>query len=131
MSIVIGVWFGLAGGLAALVGVIGLCRIRRLRARGVKAWAAATPYDAEGGRSRLVSLRYELADGRVLERIRSLPARKAVALRPGQKVLIWYDPAEPEDILVYGRREGLADATFIVVGALLVLAATGLGAFGG
>jgi hypothetical protein len=130
VPIVIGVWIGLAGALAALVGVTGFRRIRRLRARGVKAWAAVTPHEAEGGQSPYMSFRYELSDGRVVERISSMPARKAAALRPGQKVLIWYDQEEPDDILVYGRREGFLDVAFVVTGTVLVLAGAGLAALG-
>lgn len=130
MSIAVAVWIGLAGALAALVGATGLRRNRRLRARGVKAWAAATPCGAEDGGSRFMSFRYELADGSVMERIRSLPAGKIAALRPGQKVLIWYDPADPEEILVFGRREGVLDAAFLVTGVLVILAAASIAAFG-
>jgi hypothetical protein len=78
-----------------------------------------------------MAFRYELTDGQIMERIKSMPRRKAAALRPGQKVLIWYDPADPEEILIYGRREGLSDAAFLVAGCLFILAGAGLAALGG
>jgi hypothetical protein len=142
MPIVFGVWFVLAGGLAALVGGTDLRRIKRLRAHGEKVWAAVTPRQVEDGEDREdredsgaggagdMSLQYQLPDGRVMERMSSLPASKAAARRPRQKVLIWYDPKEPDDILVYGRREGTLDVAFLVAGTLLILAGIGMAAFG-
>lgn len=129
MPIAIGVWMALAGGLTALAGVTGLRRIRRLRAAGLKAWAAVTPRRSPDEHPRSMSLEYELTDGRVIERVSSLPVRKAAALHQGQKVLIWYDPADPEDILVYGRKEGLLESAFVVTGLLFVLVGAGLAAF--
>jgi len=49
---------------------------------------------------------------------------KAARLQAGQKVLVWYDPEDPGDILVYGRWGRAGDWIFIATGALLVL--TGL-----
>ena len=49
---------------------------------------------------------------------------KAARLQAGQKVLVWYDPKDPGDILVYGRWGRAADSAFIATGAFLVL--TGL-----
>jgi hypothetical protein len=131
MPIAIGVWISLAGGFAALVGATGLRRIRRLRAHGHKVWAAVTPRHFPDGSSRSMLFRYELTDGRVVERVSSMPSQKAAALHPGQKVLVWYDPADPEDILVYGRKEWPVEAAFIVVGSLFILAGAGLAALGG
>jgi hypothetical protein len=134
MSIAIGVWFALAGGLAALVGLSGMRRARRLRRDGLSAWAMAVPPpvsagEDSGGSSRRILIQYALPDGRVLERISPEPIRRAAALHPGEKVLVWYDPQDPSDVLVYGREGRLSDRTFVAVGALLMLAGAGSAAF--
>jgi len=41
MSILVGIWFALAGGLAVLAGLSGMRCVRRLRGDGVAAWAMA------------------------------------------------------------------------------------------
>jgi hypothetical protein len=97
MSILIGVWFAVAGGLAGLAGLTGPRRMRRLRRDGVTTWAVfgETPAAADeaSGSPRRILIRYTLTDGRVIERICPAAARKAASLGPGQKVLVWYDPA--------------------------------------
>jgi hypothetical protein len=35
-------------------------------------------------------------------------------------VLIWYDPTDPDDILIYGRWGHAADRAFLAAGTLLV-----------
>jgi hypothetical protein len=82
-----------------------------------------------GGSPRRTLIQYALADGRVVERISPEPARRAAHLHPGQKVLVWYDPEDPQDVLVYGREGRLADRAFVAVGVLFILAGTGLAAF--
>lgn len=128
MATVIGLWFALAGVLPVLAGLAGRHRARRLRRGGVKAWAVAVPWplaDDEGPRQ--VALQYKLADGRVLEKLASAGARKS--LRPGQSVLVWYDPADPQDILVYGREGRLSDLMFVAAGAAFMLAGAGIAVF--
>lgn len=128
MLTVIGTWFALAGALAVLAGLTGRRRSRRLRNGGLAVWALtiAGPVPAgppgDSSRPRLL-LQYTLADGRVMERIVPGRARKAGRLRPGQKVLIWYDPQDPDDVLVYGHEGRAADTAFIVAGLLLILTA--------
>jgi len=55
MLVVIGVWFALAGGLAALAGLTAMRRARRLRRGGCPVWAVALPrpvgVDEEAGGS--------------------------------------------------------------------------------
>jgi Protein of unknown function (DUF3592) len=113
MATVLGIWIGLAGALPVLVGVTGMRRVRRLRQRGVKTWAVATPRPDGGG----MMLRYTLPDGRELVKF---TAARTGSLRPGQGVLIWYDPDDPADVLVY-RREGRAsNLVFLLVGLVFV-----------
>jgi hypothetical protein len=114
----------LTGVPALLVGLFARRRTRQLRRDGVRVWAIAMhrPRDAGG---QLVTLQYKLPDGRVVEE--SAPARakrREPPLLPGNKVLIWYDPADPAEILVYGREGRAADLAFVVVGAILALAGT-------
>jgi Protein of unknown function (DUF3592)/Mu transposase, C-terminal len=126
MLTVIGVWFALAGGLALLAGLSARRRSRRLRTGGSAVWALTIPGPSPdgppGGSSppRLL-LQYTLADGQVMEHIVPGRARKAGRLRPGEKVLLWYDPHDPDDILVYGHEGRAADVAFIVTGLVLIL----------
>jgi Protein of unknown function (DUF3592) len=134
MSILVGIWFALAGGLAVLAGLSGMRRVRRLHGDGVAAWAmAVAPPVSEGeqtgGPPRRTLIQYTLADGRVVERTAPERARKAASLRPGQKVLVWYDPEDPQDFLVYGREGWLADRAFVAAGIVFILAGTGVAAF--
>jgi hypothetical protein len=72
-----------------------------------------------GSGGQRVTLQYTLTDGRVLER--SAKARRTAPLAPGQKVLIWYDPEDPADVLVYGRDGRASDMTFIVIGLIFLV----------
>jgi hypothetical protein len=74
-----------------------------------------------------VMLQYTLTDGRVLER----PARtrRAAPLAPGQKVLIWYDPDDPAEVLVYGRDGRASDLVFIGIGLAFLLAGAAIAIF--
>jgi len=56
------------------------------------------------------------------------PVRKSAALAPGQKVLLWYDPADRQDVLVYGREGRLADWAFLAAGILFILAGAAIAA---
>lgn len=136
MAIALGVWFAIVGVVPTIVGFAGRQRVRRLRRDGVKAWAVAVPQPAANGEradeerpgERRVALQYRLADGRVLDKLTPGAARK-VALRPGQSVLIWYDPADPFDILVYGRDSRASDLIFMAAGAVFMLAGAGIAVF--
>jgi len=57
----------------------------------------------------------------VIERRHVRPARRSAALSPGERVLIWYDPADPGDVLVYGSDGRWSDWLFLTAGALLVI----------
>jgi hypothetical protein len=130
--IVIGAWFAVAGGLAVLAGLTGMRRVRRLRREGVATWAAfmepppVRPGEPPDDSPRPAVIRYTLADGRVIERIAPSPARKTVPPGPAQKVLVWYDPEDPQDILVYGREGRFIDRAFLAAGLLFVLIGTGI-----
>ena len=56
-----------------------------------------------------------------MERPQPGSARRGATLEPGRTVLIWYDPADPEDVLVFGRYGRLTDWAFGIGGLLLVL----------
>jgi Protein of unknown function (DUF3592) len=131
MLIVFGIWAAVAGGVAALAGLSGLRRVRRLRRDGVTAWALAVPEPVPAGGQPAdpdgrLRLRYTLADGRVVERIGPAPRRKPATPRPGDKVLIWYDPADPDDVLVYGHWGRISDRVFLTIGLLLIAAGTAI-----
>jgi hypothetical protein len=122
MATVLGIWIALAGVPSALAGLTGMRRVRRLRQDGVRAWATVVLHSADGERQ--VALRYTLPDGEVLEK----PATgKAKALLPGERVLIWYDQADPLDVLVHGREKKAADLVFVIAGVALVAAGVLIG----
>lgn len=51
---------------------------------------------------------------------------KSGSPRPGDKVLIWYDPADPGDVLVYGRWGRAGNLAFLATGLLFILAGLAL-----
>ena len=141
MSVIYGVWFALAGGVAVLAGWSGMHRRRRLRRDGMTAWAMIVPSpsppssaaDADQPSrksSRRIMVQFALDDGGVIERACTQRARKSDALKPGQLVLVWYDPADPGEVLVYGRSGRQADRVFLVAGLLFVLLGVGVAVIG-
>ena len=133
----VGVLIALPGGLAVLAGLSARRRARQLRSHGKPVWAMAIspptyPTASAGdqaGPSHRTLVQYQLADGRVTELSLPAPVRKSAALAPGQKVLLWYDPADPQDVLVYGREGRLADRAFLAAGILFILAGAAIAAF--
>jgi hypothetical protein len=124
IAIGIGIWLCVAGGVAALAGLSAIRRARVLRASGVQAWAVPAPAAAEDlreGAGRRPMIQYALADGRVIERACPGSLRKAGRLAPGERVLVWYDPADPGEILVYGRGTRVADLALAAAGVLCAL----------
>ncbi len=128
MAIGLGILLMAVGGIAALAGLTAARRAERLRSYGQTAWAMVISAPADdsddrgGGRARRVLLQYRLPDGAVMER----PASR---LAPGGTVLVWYDPADPGDILVPGR-DGRLNAVFLAVGILFILGGAVIGGFG-
>jgi hypothetical protein len=123
VSLAVGVWIALAGLVAALPALGGLSRRRRLRGGGRSVWATVVPVgvaEAERAPPRRLSVQFTLDNGRMVERPCPRPTRKSSALIPGEKVLIWYDPADPGDMLV-PRRDGLrSDLVFLLLGLAFV-----------
>jgi NAD(P)-dependent dehydrogenase (short-subunit alcohol dehydrogenase family) len=105
-------------------------RVSRLRRSGQSAWAMTVPSSLPAGQEPAWPpgrplLEYTLADGRVVERI-APAARKSATLQPGQKVLIWYDTEDPDDVLVYGYLGRVSDQALLAAGAICILAGVGL-----
>ncbi|HSZ41636.1 MAG TPA: DUF3592 domain-containing protein [Trebonia sp.] len=118
MAAVLGIWIAVAGAVGLLAGLTGSRRVRRLRRGGVRSWAVAVPQPVLGqDDERRVALQYTLADGQVLEKPVPGPAR---ALTPGRSVLVWYDPGDPTDVLVYGREGRKLNLGFIAAGVLFM-----------
>lgn len=131
MVIVFGIWAAVAGAVAALAGLSGLRRVRRLRRDGVTAWALTVPEPVPAGGEAAdpddrPRLQFTLPDGRVVERIGPAPRRRSGTPRPGDKVLIWYDPADPDDVLVYGHWGRTSDRAFLIIGLLLIAVGTAI-----
>jgi hypothetical protein len=120
VAVGIGLWFAFAGFVAALAGLTTRGRVRRLRRSGRSAWAMVVPAPRDVDARRRNLIQYPLEDGRVIERLCPLPVRKATALVAGQKVLIWYDPADPTDVLVNGRDGRYGNLAFLAVGVFFL-----------
>jgi hypothetical protein len=123
VTVILGVWLALAGGVALLAGLVGARRRRRLQDTGLTAWAMvlSAPYDAAEESPAFgngVSVQFALEDGRVIERGCHQPRRTSARLRPGERVLVWYDAADPGDVLVYGSDGRWSDLVFVVLGAV-------------
>jgi hypothetical protein len=119
-----------AGGIAALAGLSAAHRRRRLRSQGRMAWATVMPPpdpDQEGdGFAPRVQVQFALDDGRVIERQGSRARGKRGAPHPGEKVLVWYDQADLDDVLVLGHDSRRSDHAFSAVGLLLVIIGCGI-----
>jgi hypothetical protein len=135
MLIVFAVWVAIAGGVAALAGLSGMRRVRRLRRDGVAAWALPVtepvPEDQPpSGPPPRMLLQYSLEDGRVMERSARAQVMRSAPLRPGEPVLVWYDPSDPDDVLIYGRWGRVSDRAFVTAGTLLILVGAAIAIFG-
>jgi len=126
MLVVTGFWFAVVGGVAALAGLTARRRVLRLRRSGQSAWAMVVPSpvfpgESESGSARRHLIQYPLTDGQVIERLCPRPIRRAASPKAGQKVLVWYDPADPTDVLVNGWDGRYADRAFLAVGLLFIV----------
>jgi Protein of unknown function (DUF3592)/Mu transposase, C-terminal len=132
----IGVVLALAGGLAVLAGWAEKRRFRQMRQHGVRTWALAVTRpaaedEAHGtARQQPTLIQFSLADGRLIEQGYPGSLRKARRLQPGQQVMVWYDPEDPREVLVYGRGTRVADFAFMAVGTLVILVGLLVAAFG-
>jgi len=134
MTVVIGLCLAFPGGVAALAGLTARRRVLRLRRSGEPAWAMVVPSpaapDEPASRSpRRYLIQYPLADGRVIERLCPRPIRKAAWPAVGQKVPVWYDRADPTDVLINGWDGRYADRAFLAVGVFFIVFGLGI-AFG-
>jgi hypothetical protein len=122
--IVFGLWLALAGGVALLAGVTAARRARRLREQGTSAWglvvAAPRPADPDEPRRRPL-IQYRLADGRTLQQLCPGTLRRSRELVPGDRVLVWYDPADPGEVVVYRRDGRNSDRVFAAAGLLFIV----------
>jgi Protein of unknown function (DUF3592) len=136
MAVIVGVWFALAGAVAVLAGWSGMLRRRRLRRTGLTAWALIVPSPSTADEptpvaSRRVHVQFALADGRIIERPCARPIAKSAALVPGKRVLVWYDAADPGEVLLYGRGGRQVDRVFLVAGTAFVLVGCAIAIFTG
>jgi Protein of unknown function (DUF3592) len=126
MLIAFGLWCALAGAVALLAGVTARRRAGRLRQRGIAAWAtvfaAARTGDEFSPPGTETMIRYSLPDGRVSEQRCPPGIRRSNRLLPGEKVRVWYNPADPGDVLVSSRDGRYSDRTFAIAGIMLILA---------
>ena len=121
MPVVIGLFFAFPGFVAALAGLTARSRARRLRRAGRSAWAMVVPAPRDAGSPGRKLIQYPLEDGRVVERLCPRPLRKAAAPAAGQKLLVWYDPADPSDVLVNGSDGRYGDLAFLAAGLFFIV----------
>jgi len=126
MALVIGLGLVLAfaGSVAALAGVTARSRVRRLRRSGRTGSAMVVPSpmpEGEDGSARRILIQYPLEDGRVIERLCPRPIRNASSPAVGQNVPIWYDPADPTDVLVNGWDGRFTDRVLLAVGLCFIV----------
>jgi len=129
MNVMIGIWFAVAGGVAVLTGLTARDRVRRLRRTGEPTWAmvvpapvpAGDPCEPAGRSPHRILIQYPLADGRVIERLCPRPLRRSAAPTAGQKVPIWYDPADPTDVVVNGWDGRFSDRLLLAAGLFFFL----------
>jgi hypothetical protein len=134
MAGVIGFWFAVIGAVAALAGLTARRRVARLRRTGQPAWAMVVPSrvspgELADGSPRRNLIQYSLTDGRVIERLCPRPVRRAAWPAVGQRVPVWYDPADPTDVLVNGWDGRYSDLAFLAVGVFFIVFGMGI-AFG-
>lgn len=102
-------------------------RLRQLRQHGVRtlAMAVARPAAQDGAygtaQAQQTLIQFSLGDGQVIEQGYPGSLRKARRLQPGQQIVVWYDPEDPREILVYGRSTRAADSAFIAAGTFFIL----------
>src|ERR1700683_472884 len=125
MAIGIGLWFASAVFVGPRAGLTARGRVRRLRRSGRSAWAMVVPAPMDVDAPRRNLIQYPLEDGRVIERLCPRPIRKGTAPSAGQRVLVWYDPADPTDVLVNGWDGRYGNLAFLAVGGFFL--AFGLG----
>ena len=102
----LGVVIVLGGVVSLVAGVTGRRRSRRIRGEGETAWATIVPaprhpeYEPSAYRP---LLRFRTSDGRAVEVFSPLPPTRGRPLVEGQKVLVYFDPAEPTQVLLHWR----------------------------
>jgi hypothetical protein len=80
-----------------------------------------TPSDpADAGRASVTSVQFALEDGRVIESGHGRVARRS-APGPGDRVRVWYDQADPTDVLVDGSEGRWSDRVFLIAGAVSLI----------
>jgi hypothetical protein len=130
MAGVIGFWFAVVGGIAALAGLTARRRVVRLRRTGQSAWGLIVPSPVPLGEAdgwpRHNLIQYSLTDGRVIERICPRPVRKTASPAVGERVHVWYDPADPTDVLVNGWDGRFSDLAFLAVGVFFIVFGLGI-----
>lgn len=115
----------LGGALSLIAGVLDRRRIRRIRADGETAWATIVgaprhpEYEPSAYRP---LLRFDTADGRPVEVFSPLPPSRRRPLTEGRKILVYFDPADPTQVVLHGSRDR-ADLAFIGLGAVAILGA--------
>lgn len=126
MLILMGIWLAAGGAVACLAGYSGIRSARRLRRLGVSTWALVVPRPRSsecdvGGQSGGTLIQYSLAGGQMLERYAPRRIGKSSWLSPGERVLVWYDPDDPQNVLLSGRASGVADIAFVLAGMAFIL----------
>jgi hypothetical protein len=123
MLIVFGAVTAFGGLIAVVAGGYGLRRADRIRGLGHAAEALVKPSPPGAERPRLT---FETHDGRVMEIVSPVPG-----LAAGDGVRLWYDPADPREVVVDGHERRGVEWAFLAVGCALIVTGLGLAVSGG
>ncbi|MEV5006269.1 DUF3592 domain-containing protein [Streptomyces sp. NPDC055692] len=114
------------GGAMVLAGITSLRQTRRIERTGLRTWALVKRSpgwrDDDPSPARPL-LQFTTEDDRVVEIVSPVPATRRRPLHDGDTLLIIYDPANPDAILVHNRERRLLDYGFIAAGTLVALLA--------
>ncbi|MFD9718340.1 hypothetical protein [Streptomyces sp. NPDC059076] len=120
MEPIFAVFTAMAGLVAMLAGAYGLRHTRRITGSCYFALALVKPPPPGALRPLLT---YETLDGRVVETV------SPVALdATSGSVRLWYDPADPYDVVIDGHQRTALDRALIAAGVVLLALALGLAA---
>lgn len=116
--------------MSLIAGIADWRRVRHIRAAGETAWAmiVAAPRHPEYEPSAYRPLlRFETSEGRPVEVFSPLPPTRRRPLTEGRRILVYFDPADPTQVLIHGGRQRagvviIALGIAAIVGAVIAMA---------
>ncbi|MFI6870169.1 DUF3592 domain-containing protein [Nocardia sp. NPDC050406] len=120
-------WYALiplgVGSVFFVVGVVHIRRTRTLRRSGAKAYGQVVRLATSAGENGTLYhpvVRWVTQDGYTVERSAAVGKSWIVNFRPGTQVLVHYDPADPDRMVIEGYSSG-SEWLFCFLGAAVVV----------